>query len=441
VDEKDKKIIEQQVQIERLERLLKKALERITELERRLGLNSTNSSKPPSSDGLKKQKRTSSSRKKGQRPSGGQKGHKGSTLEQVETPDQVIIHAASVCSACQASLEETPVSGVITRQVFDITEPKLEVTEHQSEVKVCQCGCQNKGVFPENVKAPVQYGDKIKVVCTYFRNYQMIPEDRLQEVLKDLFNVTIASATLVKFDEELSKKISPQQEQILADLKVARLKHLDETGIRINGKLQWLHVIGDETRTHYRTSPKRGNLLEGLRGIIVHDHWKPYFTLKRVTHALCNAHHLRELRALEEIEAEPWAYKMSMLLLSANSNEGHESRKIKKRYDEIVNEGIKFHEAQAPLGKRKNKRRKGHNLLLRFRKCKDAVLRFLTTPFVPFTNNQAEQDLRMMKVKQKISGCFRTEKGAEIFCIIRGFLSTARKQGKNLFEVLGLAFA
>jgi transposase len=181
--------------------------------------------------------------------------------------------------------------------------------------------------------------------------------------------------------------------------------------------------------------------LTGLAGVLVHDHWKPYFTLDDVDHALCNAHHLRELKALEEIEKEPWAFKMSKLLrLFSRLKHPHLARCL-RRYDDIIVQGIAFHEAQPRLSERKNKRRVGHNLLLRLQNVKDAVLRFLTTLGVPFTNNQAEQDIRMIKVKQKISGCFRTLQGAEIFLNIRGFLSTARKNNHNLFQAINTAIA
>lgn len=408
--------------------------ERVAELERRLGLNSSNSSKPPSSDGLGK--KPQSLRVKGQNPSGGQKGHKGHTLTQIPNPDQIIRHRVERCTVCQESLEEIPIASLIKRQVFDIPEPQIEITEHQAEVKRCLCGHLSRALFPRDVLAPVQYGSRVKALGVYLSAQQLIPEDRLQAIFMDLFSLPISTATLASINQEVSEKIAPLQESVLKALKHADIKHLDETGFRVGKKTQWLHVISNSFVTHYRAQEKRGHLLEDLKGILVHDHWKPYFCLEDVQHALCNAHHLRELKALEEFEKEPWAFKMSRLLTIANRLKDPPILRILELYDHIVAEGLAFHEHLPPLGKLHKKKRRGHNLLVRLRDFKDCVLRFLRRRDVPFTNNQAEQDIRMMKVKQKISGGFRTSQGAETFCIIRGFLSTCRKQGLNLFQSL-----
>ena len=199
-------------------------------------------------------------------------------------------------------------------------------------------------------------------------------------------------------------------------------------------------MISNSFATHYRAREKRGDLLENLKGILVHDHWKPYFCIEDVQHALCNAHHLRELKALEEFEKEPWAFKMSRLLAVSSRLKDPPLSRILTLYDQIIAEGLAFHERQPPLGKLHNKKRKGH-LVLRLRDFKNCVFRFLEKQDVPFTNNQAEQDIRMMKVKQKISGGFRTPQGAKTFCIIRGFFSTCRKQGLNLFQSLNSTIA
>jgi len=324
--------------------------------------------------------------------------------------------------------------------VFDIPPIQVQVTQHQAEVKKCPCGHVAIASFPKEVSAPVQYGQRIKSMVTYLSGQQLIPEERLQMLCQDLFCLPISSATISNIVSNFCERIEPLQENVLEELKNASVKHLDETGLRIGKKTNWLHVTSNDTMTHYRVSPKRGNLLEGLKGTIVHDHWKPYFTIDNVSHGLCNAHHLRELKALETIEKEPWAFKMSRLLRTANKISGTWADRIQTLYDRIVSEGLTFHEAKPPLSKRKNKRRVGHNLLLRLRHFKESVLRFLTDQEVPFTNNQAEQDIRMMKVKQKISGCFRVQKGADNFCLIRGFLSTARKQGKNIFAEISTIF-
>lgn len=366
-------------------------------------------------------------------------GHKGSTLKQVAHPTSVILHRVEACGVCGQSLESQTPSRIVKRQVFDIPEPKVAVVEHQAEVKVCSCGHHTIAPFPTGVTAPVQYGTRMKALAVYLSAQQLIPEDRLQQTFADLFALPVSTATLVTINEDCATQLASEQEEVLNNLKSAPIKHLDETGFRMGGKTQWLHVISHDQATHYRVSEKRGDLLEGLSGVIVHDHWKPYFTLEGVEHALCNAHHLRELKALEEIEKEPWAFKVSQLLRLLSRLKDPPIERVMKLYDTYIKAGLQFHTSQSLLSARK--KRIGHNLLLRLQNYKDAVLRFLTTPGVPFTNNQAEQDIRMMKVKQKISGGFRTTQGANTFCILRGFLSTQRKQGHNLFHAIQHAWA
>jgi transposase len=269
-------------------------------------------------------------------------------------------------------------------------------------------------------------------------NQHFIPEDRLQDLFKDLFSVSISTGSIATFNARLAKAVTPHQELILEALKKSAVKHLDETGFRVGGKTQWLHVISTATQTHYRVSEKRKDLtpLEGTSGIVVHDHWKPYFKLPDVQHSLCNAHHLRELKAIMEIEKERWAFQMDRLLRYLNRSRDFCFERASKLYDQIVKKGILFHESLPPFEVGKRKRRVGHNLLIRLSDFKEDVLRFLTTPDVPFTNNQAEQDVRMMKVKQKISGGFRTTDGANNFAIIRGFISTKRKQNLNILNAI-----
>ncbi|MEI6358504.1 MAG: IS66 family transposase [Verrucomicrobiota bacterium] len=434
MDKKDKEIEALKEEIVVLKAVIVALEKRVAQFERMLGMNSSNSSKPPSSDGLRKKPSPKSLRVKGQKPSGGQKGHKGHTLEQVDEVSQRIIHTVETCKVCQKSLVEIPPSTSIKRQVFDIPEPNLEVTEHCAEVKICSCGAQTTAAFPENITAPVQYGPRVKALAVYFSNQQLIPEDRLQQTFEDLFSLPISTATLAKINNDFANQVAPIQAQVLEDLKAEEVKGADESGLRIGGKTKWLHTIGSERATHYRVSEKRGDLLEGIQGILVHDHWKPYFNLKNIEHALCNAHHLRELKALEEIEKEPWAFKMSRFLRIMNRLKDPPLGRAMQLYDRIVEAGLRFNVSQTQPGGRK--RRVGHNLLLRLRDFKEETLRFLTTPGVPFTNNQSEQDIRMIKVKQKISGGFRTTRGAEVFCLIRGFLSTRRKQGFNIFHAI-----
>jgi transposase len=426
---------------------------RIAELEKRLGLDSSNSSKPPSSDGLRKKTFTQSLRLKGKNPSGGQKGHKGSTLVQVDTPDEVILHPLTACPECDKSLENTPVEGTIKRQVFDIPPMSIHVTEHQTEIKVCNhCHKRVMGTFAETVNAPTQYGERIKAMAVYLNHQQLIPEDRVQEVFKDLFDLPITTATIVNMGNKFKEKVAPYVETVKEYLKKAPVKHMDETGFRIGGRTHWLHVLSNDKATVYRPAQRRKDIDEGLRGIVCHDHFRSYFKLPKVKHSLCNAHILRELKAIKEYDKEPWARSMAWLLTFVGhlSKDDVKMRRYKWRigllYDEIVAKGLSYHEALPSLPQKtkgKQKRRDGHNLLLRLAAHKDDVLRCIDwrSPNVPFTNNQAEQDLRMMKVKQKISGGFRTMEGAQTFASIRSFLSTMRKQGHNLFDAITSALA
>ena len=449
--EKDQKIVA-------LEEENKALRSRIAELERRMGLNSNNSSKPPSSDGLKKKThRTKSLRGKSERKTGGQKGHQGQTLEQVINPDKVINHSApKSCCGCGWDVSQSKVISVLRRQIFDIPKPSIEVTEHRVEVKQCpRCKIKTQGSFPQLVKAPVQYGVRIKAVSAYLHHQHFIPETRLSEVLQDLFGCGMSEATIANTNKSLAQTIAPITEQLSSMVKAAPVKHLDETGLRIAAKTQWLHVVSTETMTWYRVASKRKNLepLMGMTGVAVHDHWKPYYQLEGVLHSLCNAHHLRELQALKEIELEGWAKSMKQLLCLANKYRNRYPKAIPKLivirlnqlYDSILTRGLDFHESLPPLPRKGNrgrrKRRVGHNLLLRLQNFAEDALRFLSDSSLPFTNNQAERDLRMIKCKQKISGCFRCFNNAVDFANIRSVLSTARKQNFNLLEVLTQVFS
>jgi transposase len=432
---------------------------RIAELERQLGLNSSNSGKPPSSDGLKKPARVSSLRERSGKKPGGQKGHKGETLRQVTDPNEVVDHYPSACSMCGAGLDPETSVGHSARQVFDLPEPQpVVVTEHRAHDCQCAvCGTTTRALFPDGVNAPVQYGARIAAFVVYLLHYQFLPEDRLVELMADLFGVKLAAATIARMSRTCAERLRGFAETVRDLVAGALVKHMDETGFRIGGKTQWLHVASTALLTFYRVCAKRGSLLAHVKGIIVHDHWKPYYTMQGVLHALCNAHHLRELKALVEIEREDWARKMQRLLRRACHavNVARERGvALKPRliecfercYDAILAEGLGFHAAQAPLartamkgaGKRRGRapRRTGHNFLLRLATRKEDTLRFLHDPTVPFTNNQAERDGRMMKLRQKISGGFRSFEGAMDFAVIRSFFSTAKKQGWNIIDAL-----
>ena len=426
---------------------------RIAELERRIGLNSSNSGKPPSSDGLKKPPRVSSLRERSGKKTGGQPGHPGETLRRSEAPDAFVDHYPARCGACGAPLTEAMAINFISRQVFDLPEPQpLIVTEHRAHGCRCAaCGSQTRAGFPAWVNAPVQYGKRIGALVLYLLHYQLLPEKRLATLMADLFGVALVSATIARISQDCAERFGGFAVAIRDRVAAAPVKHLDETGFRIGGKTQWLHVASTALLTFYRVSARRGSLLANLTGIVVHDHWKPYYTLTGVLHALCNAHHLRELKALVEIEKEDWARRMQRLLRRACHvvNLAREQdvplkpgliALIERGYDAIVADGLAFHEAQPALTKTRPRgrppRRVGHNLLLRFRTHKQDVLRFLANPLVPFTNNLAERDGRMMKLRQKISGGFRSEDRAKDFAVIRSVLSTARKQGWNIIATL-----
>jgi transposase len=402
---------------------------------------------------LKKPPRVSSLRESSGKKTGGQKGHPGETLRRVENPDATIHHYPEACTECGEPLTAAMATDHVARQVFDLPEPKpLIVTEHRAHGCRCAaCGTQTRAAFPEGVAAPVQYGQRIEAFVLYLLHYQLLPEKRLAALMADLFGVRLVTATIARISQDCAQRFQAFADAVRDHVAAAPVKHMDETGFRIGGKTRWLHIASTLWLTFYRTSPKRGSLLTKVTGIVVHDHWKPYYTMTGVLHALCNAHHLRELKALVEIENEDWAHQMQRLLRRAchATNLAREQGVVLKPglialfnrcYDAILAEGLKFHEAQPALAKGRRRgrppRRVGHNLLLRMSRRKSDVLRFLTDPTVPFTNNLAEQDGRMMKLRQKISGGFRSEDAAKDFAVIRSVLSTARKQGWNMLRTL-----
>jgi transposase len=426
---------------------------KVAELERRLGLDSSNSGKPPSSDGLNKPTRVRSLREPSGKKPGGQKGHPGETLRQVETPNVIMDHYPKVCAECGAALTEAMATSHGARQVFDLPEPRpLWVTEHRAYVCSCaRCGASTQASFPEGVAAPVQYGARICAVVVYLLHGHFLPEDRLAEVMRDLFGVSLVPATIARISRSCAHRLRSFAEAVRERIAAANVKHLDETGFRLGGKTQWLHIASTILLTFYRVCSKRGSLWQGVIGIVVHDHWKTYYTMKGVLHALCNAHHLRELKALIEIDQEKWARKMQILLRRAchATNLARERgvplkprfvALIQRRYDAIVAEGFAFHQAKPALRRAQCRghkpKRVGHNLLVRLQQRRDDVLRFLTDPNVPFTNNEAERDGRMMKLRQKISGGFRSQDSADDFAVIRSAISTAKKQGWNVLRTL-----
>ena len=376
-------------------------------------------------------------------------------MSRTETPDATIDHFPETCSGCGGPLTEAIATGHTARQVFDRPEPPpLIITEHRAHAGLCgNCGAETRATFPEDVTAPVQYGARLAAVVLYPLPYQLLPEKRLAALMADLFDVHLVTATIAGMSRSCAARFQGFTAAGRDHVAAAPVKHMDETGFRIGGETQWLHIASTIWLTFYRVSPKRGSLLENVLGIVVHDHWKPYYTLKGVLHALCNAHHPRELQALVEIEKEDWARRTQRLLRRAchATNLAREQgvtlspgfiALIERCHDTILPEGFAFHEAQPAListaRKRRGRvpRRTGHNLLLRPRVREADVLRFVSDPTVPLTNTPAEREGRMMKLRQKISGGFRSADGAEDFAVIRSLLSTARQQRWDILPAL-----
>jgi len=429
----------------------------VADLRRQLGQDSSNSSKPPSSDGFKKKPRIAGSlRGRSGKTSGGQKGHKGGTLRQAANPDHVVRHEASACCHCCSPLDPKSAIGIEKRQVFDLPERPLVITEHQASIYRCaHCRGETKAAFPEGVISPAQYGERIRAAAVYLNVQQLIPEDRTAQALSDLFGAPlICPASIVAWVRKKAEDLQQVYARIGERVAEVKVRHLDETGFRIAGKLQWLHTTSSLAFTFYRAGDKRGAIPEDLQGgVVVHDHFLPYRRLGTVDHAFCNAHILRELQSLIAFDKEPWAAAMRDMLLAANRavNQAREAgatalapdqcAAFVERYWAAIRLGLAFHRKLPKLATKANprgrtKQRPGHNLLERLKTFKTETLRFLTDFDVPFTNNLAEQDLRMMKVKMKISGSFRTLDGAQIFARLRSIVSTARKQSRNILKIL-----
>jgi transposase len=427
------------------------------ELRRRLDQDSSTSSKPPSSDGLKKRPRIAGSlRGRSGKLSGGQTGHKGDTLRQTATPDLIVEHAASTCEHCSAPLTIAMRRTEERRQVFDLPERLIEVVEHRAAVYACACcGLRTQAAFPDAVKAPVQYGPRFRAAAVYLNLGQLIPEDRVAEAMADLFGAArFCPQSLTQWVAAKARAFAPVTARI-ADLAAgAPVRCLDETGFRVAGRNHWLHTVAAGALTFYRVSQKRGDLPRDLQGgVVVHDGLKGYYDIDGAAHGLCNAHHLRELKALIEIDGEAWAEAMRDLLLEAHrAVEDARERGLtalppervetfQARYWETLRAGFAYHRSlprlpRHPSNRGRDKRRPGQNLLIRLHKFKDDVLRFLVDFAVPFTNNLAEQALRMMKVKMKISGAFRTFEAACDFAALRSILATARKRAWNILATL-----
>ncbi len=426
---------------------------KVVDLEARLAQNSRNSSKPPSSDGLNKPK-PKSLRKRGERPTGGQKGHKGHTLVKVAEPDRIVRHAPPThCDVCQRPLPEAVLAE--SRQVFDLPTLDFEVTEHQVLAAQCACGNNCRGTFPGGIFSPVQYGPSVLAAVVHLTHHHMMPVQRTAALMGDFFALPMAEATVLAASEDARARLQPTVDSIGQAIQSADVAHADETGMRVAGSLHWMHVLATGMLTWVACHTKRGRqafdalaILPGFLGTLIHDGWKPYRELL-CKHGLCNAHHLRELTYVFEELKQAWAGRMIDLLVAAC----HEVNTLgsplpreriadfRSRYNELLAAGDAVNPLTPKSGKRgRTRQSKPANLLLRLRTYSDDVWRFATDHNVPFTNNLAEQAVRMPKVKQKISGGFRTKNGADTFCTIRSYLATMHKQGANLFQALTLTF-
>jgi len=441
------------------DRLIDALFARLDAVEARLGMNSQNSSKPPSSDGLAK--KTRSLRGTSDKKAGAQDGHKGTTLKRVAEPTDTIHHPLpSQCNRCHRPLPLDEALVVERRQVIDVPARSFDVVEHCTLEVACSCGQVHVSAFPAGVSDVVQYGPNVKALGVHLTQGQMLPFARTAELLHDIYGLSVSPGTLVAWVGEARAALQDTANQIADNLHIAALVNADESGLRVAGKLHWLHIAANETLTWYGVHAKRGmvaieahGILPKRIGVLVHDCWAPYWKLDESIHALCNAHLLRELVYVKEITGQVWPDAMMNLLLDANKLCDAARKKqttfsvddvaaFRTLYDAIVNDGEQLNpEAIKPAGRKGQvKQSVAFNLLKRFRLHAAAVLLFITNHAVPFTNNLGERAVRMPKVKQKISGCFRTVMGANNFCVIRSCLDTLRKQGHGMLEVLLQAF-
>ena len=422
----------------------------ITLLMNRLGLNSSNSSKPPSSDPNRKKKE----RKPGKRKPGGQKGHNGTTLQKVSDPDVVKKISVDKTILPEGDYKEV---GYDSRQVVDIDISRL-VTEYRAQILEDANGKRHTAPFPEGVNRPVQYGVSVKAHSVYLSQYQLIPYNRVEEAFQDQAGIPIGSGSIYNFNKDAYEKLEAFDDIVKFQLIHSDLCHADETGINIDGKRLWLHCVSNDWWTYYLPHEKRGfdameamDVLPHFNGVLCHDHWKPYFKYDCL-HALCNAHHLRELERAWEQDKQEWARDVRVLLLQINmavDDAGGqltavESMEYRQKYQNLLEKAQKEcpppDESQRKKKRGRLKRSKARNLLERLMDYENETLRFMDDKIVPFTNNQGEKDIRMTKVQQKISGCFRSMKGAAIFCRVRSYLSTCKKHGVRASEALRLLF-
>jgi transposase len=415
-----------------------------------VGLNSSNSSKPPSSDPNRKKKKKES----GTRKPGGQKGHNGTTLQKFSNPDVIEKIPVDKTTLPKGDYKEV---GYKSRQIVDIDIARV-VTEYRAQVLENANGKRYTAPFPEGVSRPVQYGINVKIHSVYMSQYQLIPYNRVEENFQDQVGIPISSGSIYNFNKDAYDRLEAFETIVKSKLIESGLCHADETGININGKRLWLHCVSNNWWTYYLPHEKRGliameemGVLLNFKGILCHDHWKPYFKID-CEHALCNAHHLRELERAWEQDKQEWARDIRELLLQINKAvddaggqlTAADSMKYRQRYRDLLEKAQKEcpppDESQRKGKRGRLKRSKSRNLLERLVDFETETLRFMDDVNVPFSNNLGERDIRMTKVQQKISGCFRSMKGAAFFCRVRSYLSTCKKHGVRASEALRLLF-
>ena len=454
--DKDALLMAQWEEIQRLRAQLK-------ELEGQLKKDSRTSSNAPSSDGPKKPKRTRSQRRISGRNPGGQPGHDYHGLEPVDHPDHIQLHEPSHCEACGLGLARQAGEDYERRQVFDLPELRFEVTEHRSVCKGCPlCGHLSWGDYPAEVTSPVQYGARVQALSVYLGDYQLLPYARQSELVADVFNQPISVGTLQTIRQRGAQRLTPVVAAVRRALLEAPVVHFDESGLRVGGQGQWLHVTSTATLTYYAVQSQRGrqaleaiNLLPVFDGTAVHDGYSSYGTYTQCAHGLCNAHHVRELTFIHEHYEQTWAKAMIELLLAikqavdqaqAQGEAQLPSKCVEafaQRYEQLLDQALEQIPELPPPETPTRGRKKQHpakNLLDRLRTHQSAVLAFMYDFQVPFDNNQAERDIRMLKVQQKISGGFRKAHAAQRFCDIRSYISTVRKQGLNVIDALRRVF-
>ena len=421
----------------------------LAELRRRLGMDSTNSHFPPSSDGYGKKTIQPGLTKPKGRGKGGQKGHKGKTLQRVENPDQVEVHLPKQCECCGRVFLRDEAQIVQSRQVFDLPEPKLEVTEHQIGLINC-CGIEQKGEYPPQITAPVQYGAGVRALIAMLSIDSKMPLEPIRQLFTEMYGYHLNSETILEILERGYELAEPLEEQTKIRLQEAEVVHFDETGVRVEGKLHWLHTASNAENTLLFLDEKRGtqalnseaSVLPTFRGVAVHDCWAPYFTFAQANHALCGAHLLRELNGLIE-EDSLWAEEMHEFLLDLYHTPLPAAAReaIHKHYQTILYQAEREEPPPLPGKRGRPRKSRGRNLLERLRTHQKSVLAFAFEADVPFTNNLAERDLRPTKVKLKICGSFRTVEGGTIYARLQALISTLRKRGLNVFSQLRELFS